>query len=120
MDKSHSNSWYRFKLIFCPKTMNTHDFSAPLRHISKDGNAYGRPTHYSDDELTKVGPQTPCGEMMRRYWHPVACSKDVGSTPQNVRVLGEDLILFRDGKELARHEGAMAKPQLQAFVDAHL
>ena len=30
------------------------------------------------------------------------------------------LILFRDGKELARHEGAMAKPQLQAFVDAHL
>ena len=30
------------------------------------------------------------------------------------------LILLRDGKELARHEGAMAKPQLQAFVDAHL
>jgi thioredoxin 1 len=30
------------------------------------------------------------------------------------------LILFRDGKELARHEGAMAKPQLQAFVDAHI
>lgn len=30
------------------------------------------------------------------------------------------LILFRDGQELARHEGAMAKPQLQAFVDAHL
>jgi thioredoxin 1 len=30
------------------------------------------------------------------------------------------LILFRDGQELARHEGAMAKPQLKAFVDAHL
>ena len=30
------------------------------------------------------------------------------------------LILFRDGQELARHEGAMAKVQLQAFVDAHL
>lgn len=30
------------------------------------------------------------------------------------------LILFRDGKELARHEGAMAKPQLQAFLDAYL
>ena len=30
------------------------------------------------------------------------------------------LIMFRGGKELARHEGAMAKPQLQAFVDAHL
>ncbi len=30
------------------------------------------------------------------------------------------LILFRDGVEIARHEGAMAKPQLQAFLDAHL
>ena len=30
------------------------------------------------------------------------------------------LILFRDGQELARHEGAMAKPQLKAFLDAHL
>jgi thioredoxin 1 len=30
------------------------------------------------------------------------------------------LILFKGGQELARHEGAMAKPQLQAFVDAHL
>ena len=30
------------------------------------------------------------------------------------------LILFRDGTELARHEGAIARPQLQAFLDAHL
>lgn len=30
------------------------------------------------------------------------------------------LILFRNGSEIARHEGAMAKPQLQAFLDAHL
>lgn len=30
------------------------------------------------------------------------------------------LILLRDGNEVARHEGAMAKPQLQAFLDAHL
>jgi thioredoxin 1 len=30
------------------------------------------------------------------------------------------LILFRGGQELARHEGAMAKPQLKAFLDAHL
>jgi thioredoxin 1 len=30
------------------------------------------------------------------------------------------LILYRDGKELARHEGAMARPQLQVFLDAHL
>jgi thioredoxin 1 len=30
------------------------------------------------------------------------------------------LILFRDGEVLARHEGAIAKPQLQAFLDGHL
>ncbi|MCP9831791.1 thioredoxin [Synechococcus sp. HJ21-Hayes] len=30
------------------------------------------------------------------------------------------LIVFKGGQELARHEGAMAKPQLQAFLDAHL
>ncbi|MEB3349125.1 MAG: thioredoxin domain-containing protein [Cyanobacteriota bacterium] len=30
------------------------------------------------------------------------------------------LVLFRDGTAVARHEGAMAKPQLQAFLDAHL
>jgi len=30
------------------------------------------------------------------------------------------LILFRNGQELARHEGAMAQPQLKAFLDAHL
>jgi thioredoxin 1 len=30
------------------------------------------------------------------------------------------LVLFRAGEELARHEGAMAKPQLKAFLDAHL
>ena len=30
------------------------------------------------------------------------------------------LLVFKDGAEIARHEGAMAKPQLQAFLDAHL
>jgi len=30
------------------------------------------------------------------------------------------LLLFRNGEEVGRHEGAMARPQLQAFLDAHL
>ncbi len=30
------------------------------------------------------------------------------------------LILFREGKELARHEGAIAQAQLKSFLDAHL
>src|SRR4051794_35554167 len=62
------------------------------------GNAYGRSTQTHDAELTEVGPGTPCGEFLRRYWHPVGISRLVTTTPRNVRILGEDLILFRDGK----------------------
>ena len=48
--------------------------------------------------LTEVGRGTPMGELLRRYWHPVGLPRDAGATPQPVRVLGEDLILFRDGQ----------------------
>jgi nitrite reductase/ring-hydroxylating ferredoxin subunit len=63
-----------------------------------EGTAYGRRSGTYDKELTEVGPGTPCGELMRRYWHPIAVSADVTTTPQKVRLLGEDLILFRDGR----------------------
>lgn len=43
------------------------------------------------------------------------------ATRDQLRVTGLPLlILFRDGVELARHEGAMAKPMLGSFLDAHL
>ncbi|HEY4134794.1 MAG TPA: Rieske 2Fe-2S domain-containing protein [Alphaproteobacteria bacterium] len=48
--------------------------------------------------LTRVGPGTPCGEMLRRYWWPISFTEELArgkSLP--VRVLGEDLILYRDG-----------------------
>ncbi len=48
-----------------------------------------------DEELAHVGPGTPCGEMFRRYWHPVAVADDVGELPMGIRVLGEDLVVFR-------------------------
>jgi phenylpropionate dioxygenase-like ring-hydroxylating dioxygenase large terminal subunit len=60
------------------------------------GTAYGRPTPTSRKELAEVGPGTPMGELMRRYWHPVGLSGDASDTPRQVRVLGEDLVLFRD------------------------
>jgi len=51
-----------------------------------------------NDLLTRVGPGTPCGELLRRYWHPIALLQDVDeeSPTKYVRVLGEDLALFRD------------------------
>jgi phenylpropionate dioxygenase-like ring-hydroxylating dioxygenase large terminal subunit len=60
--------------------------------------AYGRVPGKHDAELTETGPGTPCGEFMRRYWQPVALSKDITATPQNIRILNEDLVLFRDGR----------------------
>ena len=60
------------------------------------GTAYGRPQPTYRKELAEVGAGTPMGELLRRYWHPVGTTADAGATPRKVRVLGEDLILFRD------------------------
>jgi phenylpropionate dioxygenase-like ring-hydroxylating dioxygenase large terminal subunit len=62
----------------------------------KDRSAYGWPQASPDLLLTGVRRGTPCGEYLRRYWHPVAESTNVTSRPQMVKVLGEDLVLFRD------------------------
>jgi 5,5'-dehydrodivanillate O-demethylase oxygenase subunit len=48
-----------------------------------------------NERLTRVGPGTPCGEMLRRYWWPIAFSEHVGKSPVPVRLLGEDFVLFR-------------------------
>ena len=63
-----------------------------------EGTAYGRPQPTSEKLLTEVGPGTPCGELMRRYWQPVRASANVTDRPQQIRILGEDLILFRDAE----------------------
>jgi phenylpropionate dioxygenase-like ring-hydroxylating dioxygenase large terminal subunit len=67
-----------------------------LRNDIPQGTAYGRPPQHSNDLLTKVGPGTPCGELMRRYWQPVLAARNVTNRPKEVRILGEDLIIFRD------------------------
>ena len=60
------------------------------------GTAYGRKAPSHDAALTEVGAGTPMGELLRRYWHPVGLAADASDTPRKVRVLGEDLVLFRD------------------------
>jgi nitrite reductase/ring-hydroxylating ferredoxin subunit len=60
------------------------------------GTAYGRPKPTHKSELTEVGAGTPMGELLRRYWHPIGLAADANATPRLIRVLGEDLVLFRD------------------------
>jgi phenylpropionate dioxygenase-like ring-hydroxylating dioxygenase large terminal subunit len=58
----------------------------------------GMLTQEMNDLVARVGPGTPGGEFMRRYWHPVSLSQEItpGGKPKQVRILGEDLVLFRD------------------------
>ena len=52
-----------------------------------------------NETLTKVGPGTPMGELLRRYWHPVAaCSELVERPTKLIKILGESLVLYRDRK----------------------
>jgi 5,5'-dehydrodivanillate O-demethylase len=49
-----------------------------------------------NEALTRVGPGTPMGELLRRYWYPVAFVKDLDEWPiKKVRLLGEDLALWK-------------------------
>ena len=60
--------------------------------------------------FTRIGPGTPMGDVLRRYWHPVGCSEFVTSKPQRVKVLGEELVLYR---------GASGAPVLMGLRCAH-
>ncbi len=60
--------------------------------------------------FASIGPGTPMGEMLRRYWHPVGCSELVTSKPRRVKVLGEELVLYR---------GDSGEPALMQLRCAH-
>jgi len=49
--------------------------------------------------LTRIGPGTPMGELMRHYWIPALLAEEIAEpdcAPVRVRLLGEDLVAFRD------------------------
>src|SRR5438105_15673827 len=49
--------------------------------------------------MTRIGPATACGKLLRRYWQPVALTDEMqGPRPvKAVRIMCEDLVLFREG-----------------------
>ena len=52
-----------------------------------------------NERLTRVGPGTPMGALMRRYWIPAAFSHQIAEPdcpPIAVKLLGESLVAFRD------------------------
>lgn len=63
-----------------------------------------------NERFTRIGPGTPMGSVLRRYWHPVGCSEFVTGKPQRVKVLGEELVLYR---------GTSGQPVLMQLRCAH-
>src|ERR1044072_7867914 len=55
-------------------------------------------TREENETLTRVGPATPGGELLRRYWMPVACTGELTDAKpiKPLRLLGADLVVFRD------------------------
>jgi len=52
-----------------------------------------------NEKICRVGPGTPMGDLMRRYWQPAALSSELperDGAPIRVRLLSEDLVAFRD------------------------
>ena len=54
-------------------------------------------TPKENELLTRIGPGTQCGDLFRRYWHPIAASGELTEErpKKRLRILGEDLVLFR-------------------------
>lgn len=55
-------------------------------------------TQEENQLLTRVGPGTPGGELLRRYWQVIAVASEIteAKPKKKVRILGEDLVLYRD------------------------
>jgi len=55
-------------------------------------------TQEENDLLTRVNPGTPAGDLLRRYWHVAAAAAELtdAKPKKRVRILGENLILYRD------------------------
>lgn len=54
-------------------------------------------TEAQNEALYRVGPGTPMGELLRRYWAPVGAAAELDDTPlKPLRLMGEDLVLYKD------------------------
>lgn len=59
------------------------------------GGYYQRDVPEPDSEIMRTGPGTPLGEFFRRFWLPVCLSEQVTDLPFAIRIMSEDLVVFR-------------------------
>ena len=62
------------------------------------GSGYGRNAVIPEENsrLTHVNFGTPMGELLRRYWQPICLSKELNDLPKYLKIMGEELVAYRD------------------------
>ena len=76
--------------------MGSPEITASVSHSNFRGYQQAH-TADVDELIARVGPGTPCGEYLRCFWHPVFITGELGELPRAIRILGEELVLFRYG-----------------------
>src|SRR5262245_48922164 len=69
------------------------------RHVRQWDHSFAMLTAVDNELLTRTGSGTAMGEYFRRFWQPIALSAELAQpdcAPIRVRVMGEDLVAFRD------------------------
>ena len=66
------------------------------KKLTPFGGYYSNRVPGHDPEITESGPGTPLGDYMRRFWQPVCMSMELTDTPRFLKILGEELVAFRD------------------------
>ena len=89
-----------FDFIQSNRLLENKDLSIEKKSIDIDQKGFsGYELKHSkeiDDEITRIGPETKAGEYLRRYWHPIFISSELEDLPVAIKILGEELVLFRD------------------------
>lgn len=82
----------------------------------KHGDARSSSARARYQYLTDTNPGSPAGELLRRYWQPIALRADVppGGAPQAIRIMNQDIVLFRDDKG---HLGALDRKCIHRCTD---
>ncbi len=89
------------RIISCMEPAGMIEFAPQIRGATLQRKRSRRSmlTKDHNEMLVRTGPGTPMGELFRRFWLPVLLSEELPApdcTPARLRILGEDLVAFRD------------------------
>src|SRR5437660_2186811 len=89
-------SWVAFLCFLCHCCLLFFFFFFQAEDGIRDGHVTGVQTC-----ALPICPGTPAGRLLRSYWQPIAAVEEmpIGGAPMPVRIMSEDLVLFRDDKD---------------------